>query len=60
MIKPLIKGLSASLSPSFALTKKLPKIEVKIAPDLASSGKTTPLSPKIDPPKIIAATMVRA
>ncbi len=59
-IKPLINGLIGSSLSSLALTKKVPKIEVQMAPERARSGKTTPLSPKSDPPKIMAATMVSA
>ena len=59
-IKPRTKGLSGFSLSFLALTKKVPKIDVKTAPLLARRGKTTPLSPKSWPPRIIAATIVNA
>ncbi|KKU47976.1 MAG: hypothetical protein UX67_C0025G0002 [Candidatus Woesebacteria bacterium GW2011_GWF2_46_8] len=42
----------------FALTVKIPKIEVPTPKALTARGKRTPGSPKVTPPKIRAATKV--
>ena len=60
MAKPLIRGLMGFSRSFLALTKKVPKMEVSIAPLLAKSGKTTPGRPNKEPPKIMAATIVKA
>ena len=60
IINPRMSGFIGFSDSLFALTKKVPKIEVNIAPDLAKSGKTTPGKPKSCPPRIIAATIVKA
>ncbi len=60
IIKPVINGVRGFCLSLLALTKKVPKMDVQIAPERARSGKTTPFKPNNDPPKIMAATMVTA